>query len=375
MTDAALPPANSPLFDKQGMIDPNWYRAFVQILERTGGTSKDLIEESLRVDTAGIVVATQTTPGAAVTRSIASSSTAALTVSNGDGVAGNPTLAVDPTLIALAGLDSSAGMVAQTGSDAFAKRTLTAGTGLSIANGTGASGNPLYSLTDTAVTPGSYGDTTHCPTFTVNQQGQLTAAGTTAIAFPVTSVFGRTGAVTAQTGDYSFSQISGSVAAGQLPLPAATTLGGVKSLTPTSHQYLTSIDAATGLPVGARPAFADMSDYTGKTGFVTADDSGAGLSLSDQGSFYSVHGDQVSFSIYVNFPTPIASSAQVKLALPVTAANVATAAVFINGSSVPAAQALIVGADVLLYAYGSGSAITNANLANASAVISGSYFK
>src|SRR6185369_3617937 len=32
------------------------------------------------------------------------------------------------------------------------------------------------------------------------------------------SVFGRTGAITAQTGDYGFAQISGSVAAGQLPV-------------------------------------------------------------------------------------------------------------------------------------------------------------
>src|SRR6185369_16899052 len=31
------------------------------------------------------------------------------------------------------------------------------------------------------------------------------------------SVFGRTGAITAQTGDYGFAQITGSVAAGQLP--------------------------------------------------------------------------------------------------------------------------------------------------------------
>lgn len=46
--------------------------------------------------------------------------------------------------------------------------------------------------------------------------------------FPVSSVFSRTGAITAQTGDYSFSQISGTISAGQLsgsgaivgPLPA-----------------------------------------------------------------------------------------------------------------------------------------------------------
>jgi hypothetical protein len=45
----------------------------------------------------------------------------------------------------------------------------------------------------------------------------------------VSSVFTRTGAVTPQSGDYSFSQISGTVGAGQLPTPGASTLGGVES--------------------------------------------------------------------------------------------------------------------------------------------------
>jgi hypothetical protein len=40
-------------------------------------------------------------------------------------------------------------------------------------------------------------------------------------------VFGRTGAVAAQTGDYSFSQISGTVAATQMPLFTATAEGAV----------------------------------------------------------------------------------------------------------------------------------------------------
>src|SRR6185312_16158793 len=35
---------------------------------------------------------------------------------------------------------------------------------------------------------------------------------------PVSSVFGRVGAVTAQAGDYSFAQLSGVLAANQLPL-------------------------------------------------------------------------------------------------------------------------------------------------------------
>jgi hypothetical protein len=49
--------------------------------------------------------------------------------------------------------------------------------------------------------------------------------GTVSGSGAVSSVFGRTGAVTAQTGDYSFGQISGTVASGQLP-SAGGDLGG-----------------------------------------------------------------------------------------------------------------------------------------------------
>ncbi len=47
----------------------------------------------------------------------------------------------------------------------------------------------------------------------------------------VTSVFGRTGTVTAQPGDYSFAQISGSVASGQLPSAGGDVTGTLTSST------------------------------------------------------------------------------------------------------------------------------------------------
>jgi len=62
-------------------------------------------------------------------------------------------------------------------------------------------------LANTAVTSGTYGDATHTVTFTVDGKGRLTAASSNAITYPVTSVFGRTGAVVANTGDYTAAQV------------------------------------------------------------------------------------------------------------------------------------------------------------------------
>lgn len=74
----------------------------------------------------------------------------------------------------------------------------------------------------------------------------------------VTSFNTRTGAVVPASGDYSFSQISGSMAATQLPTPTTSTIGGVEAINAVAHQWISSIDSS-GVPHLTQPAFSDIS--------------------------------------------------------------------------------------------------------------------
>lgn len=70
---------------------------------------------------------------------------AGITVSNGTGASGNPTLALANDLAAVEGL-SGTGIAARTASDTWATRTVTGGTGVTVTNGDGVSGNPTVAI-------------------------------------------------------------------------------------------------------------------------------------------------------------------------------------------------------------------------------------
>ena len=112
---------------------------------------------------------------------------AGITVANGDGVAGDPTLALANDLAAIEGL-ASTGMAARTAADTWAVRTLTAGsTKISISNGDGVAGNPTIDATEAnftldniggtlSVSKGGTGATTLTGVLTGNGTGAVTAS-------------------------------------------------------------------------------------------------------------------------------------------------------------------------------------------------------
>lgn len=112
------------------------------------------------------------------------------------------------------------------------------GSGITALTGDGTAGGPgsvALTLATVNSNVGSFGDATHVAGFTVNAKGLITAASSTAITFPVNSVFGRTGAVVAASNDYTFAQI------GSKP----TTLSGY-GITDILSQVLTGYTSGAG---------------------------------------------------------------------------------------------------------------------------------
>lgn len=94
-------------------------------------------------------------------------------------------------------------------------------------------------LGSSGVTPGTYGSSTQVPQFTVNAQGQVTGVTNVAIAFPVTSFNGRSGAIVLNSGDvtsalgYTPVNKTGDTMTGALGINTSTSNGIALSLTNT----------------------------------------------------------------------------------------------------------------------------------------------
>ena len=83
---------------------------------------------------------------------------------------------LNSVLTGLSGVGTN-GLFVQTAYGTSTTRSITAGTGMSVSNGNGISGNPTVSISNTGVVAGEYGSATQIPTFIVNAQGQITSIG------------------------------------------------------------------------------------------------------------------------------------------------------------------------------------------------------
>ena len=138
------------------------------------------------LEAAGTGVIVKTASNAVTARSIAVTGSG-LSITNGSGVSGNPTVSLSGLAAAFANIGGTGIVAVQGGTTAGGISILGTAGQINVANGNGV-GNPTISLPTTAVTAGSYGSATAVSTFTVDTFGRLTAAGSTAIAIDTSQI-------------------------------------------------------------------------------------------------------------------------------------------------------------------------------------------
>lgn len=177
---------------------------------------------------------------------------AGITVSNGSGVVGNPTLALANDLLALEAL-AGTGLAVRTTTDTWAQRSVAGGTGITVTNGDGVSGNPSIAITNTITAGGPTGSSSVVPVITYNAQGQLTTVTTATIT---------AAAIGAQPSDSDLDALAANTTNG-LWARTGTGTGVARTITGTANEItLTNGDGVSGNPVVSIPS---AVTFTGKT--------------------------------------------------------------------------------------------------------------
>lgn len=220
----------------------------IAIFDTTGGNS---------IDDSGIaasdVLVSADIGSAVFTQRTLTAPAAGITISNADGVSGNPTFALGNDLAALEAM-SGTGLVARTASETYAQRTITGTSGkITVTNGDGVSGNPTLTIDSTY--------TGQTSITTLGTIGTGTWAGTT-----IAVDHGGTGLASYTQGDLLYA--SGS-----------TTIATLAKNT-SSTRYLSNTGASN------NPAWDQVNLANGVTGTLPVGNGGTGLTSFTAGTDY-----------------------------------------------------------------------------------------